>query len=249
MQTTSHPIKVQKSYAANQDMITRVRIKKAKENRPSHPFQRFPVSSLASLMRERKTWTPNLLLGVLWRALTNFGTIRQIHSFIGLPPFAELAHLNPRFPFKYLTHDYLARHFTVKERLACFLHHHRRMHQALPSDILHRTLFGDVTIHEFYESTTRFTLTMGLPQASRDKEGELSLNMQVDGEAVFNLPCNIVPGWVVRSDAKEVLLITRLQGLKGYYPQIRHATKSLHDVAPGALLLAGQHKVSEPHSA
>jgi uncharacterized protein VirK/YbjX len=71
-----------------------------------------------------------------------------------------------------------------------------------------------------------------------DKEGEMSLRLLVDGMIVFVLSFAVVPGSAVKSQAAEVLLITQLQGRKGAYHEISFATKSLHAVAPGALLLA-----------
>jgi uncharacterized protein VirK/YbjX len=78
---------------------------------------------------------------------------------------------------------------------------------------------------------------MGLPKPL-DKEGEMSVKLLVDGEIVFVLSFAIVPGWVIKSEAAEVLLITQIQGRRGAYREIHLATKALHDVAPAALLLA-----------
>ncbi len=174
-----------------------------------------------------------------WRALANFGTIREVHEFIQLKPFSETAHNNPRFAFRYLTHHYLARSLTVGERAACFLHHHRRMHALLPEVMLRQILLEDVTLHEIVEADHRFALTLGLTRPRDcDKEGEWSIHLLVDGEAVFVLSFTVIPGWTIRSKSPEVLLISRLQGMPGRYTQIKLATKTLVDVAPGALLLA-----------
>jgi uncharacterized protein VirK/YbjX len=71
-----------------------------------------------------------------------------------------------------------------------------------------------------------------------DNEGEMSLNFEVDGRLVFVLSFTIVPGWVVQSEFDEVVLISRLQGVKGRYAEIQLATRTLHDVAPPAVLIA-----------
>jgi uncharacterized protein VirK/YbjX len=111
------------------------------------------------------------------------------------------------------------------------------LYAALPDQLLRRTLREDLTIHEIPEGANRFTLTMGLSRPYGE-EGELSLHLRVNGEIAFILSFTIVPGWVVQSQAAEILLITRLQGVKGAYPPISLATRALHDVAPAALLLA-----------
>jgi len=193
-----------------------------------------PISALA---RQRSTWSPELLAGVIWRALTHIRAHRQVRELLRLPALAETSRTNPRFAFKYLTHDYLARGLTTPQRAACFLHHYRRLHAALPDRLFRQALRGDIILHEMYVDGTRFTVSMGLCK-TWDKEGELSLNLHVDGEIVFLMSFTIIPGSVVKSDAPEVLLISRLQGMKGSYREIHRATRALHNIAPDALLLA-----------
>jgi uncharacterized protein len=174
---------------------------------------------------------------VLWRALTNIRTHRQVLQLLKLPAFAQPVQANPKFAFKYLTQDYLVQGFTVAERAACFLHHYRRLNATLPDCLLRQILNADVTLHEVAAAGGRFAVTIGLSRPYY-KEGELSLSLLVDNEVVFVLSFTIVPGWVLKSDVAEILLITRIQGMKGCYEQIALATKAMHDVAPSALLLA-----------
>jgi uncharacterized protein VirK/YbjX len=174
----------------------------------------------------------------MWRGFTHIRTHREVLRFLlRFPPFTEFVFSNPSFAFKYLTQNYLVRGFTIAERAACFLYHYNRLHSALPDNLLRRTLQEEVTIHEIPEGANRFVLTMDASRPSF-KEGELSLHLRVDGEIVFVLSFTIVPGWVVKSQAAEILLISRLQGVKGAYSPIIDATRTLHDVAPGALLFA-----------
>jgi len=195
------------------------------------------LKPLLLLAREKGIWSPALLAGVLWRGVTNIWTLRDVVQILKFPAYLDAARSHPRFVFKYLTPDYLVRGLTVRERAACFAHHYRRMQSTLPDRLLRQTLEGDVDVHEIWVGENRFTLTMGLPQPL-DKEGEMSLNLRVNGEIVFVLSFSVVPGWVVKSESAEVMLITQLQGRRGAYQQISLATKSLHDVAPCALLLA-----------
>ncbi len=195
------------------------------------------LEPLSILARQRESWSVALLPGLLMRALANMGTLHQVFQLLMLQPFAQAARANPRFAFKYLTHDYLVQGFKVAERAACFLHHYRRMHATLPDYLLQQILQGDVTVHTIPECGNQFSLSMGYSRAY-DKEGELSINLLVDGDVVFLLSFTIVPGWVVKSQAAEALLITRIQGMKGCYNQVHLATRTMHDVAPAALLLA-----------
>jgi hypothetical protein len=187
--------------------------------------------------RHKKTWAPDLLAGVVWRGVANIGAHRKVRQLLKLSPFAEATRKNPRFAFKYLTHDYLARGLTTAQRASCFLHHYRRMHAALSERTLRQILRELIAVHEINAGGNRFSVTMGLSR-DFDKEGEFSLNLHVDSEVVFLLAFTIVPGSIVKSRAAEVILISRLQGMKGSYELIQLATKALRNVAPDALLFA-----------
>lgn len=192
---------------------------------------------LRALAGDRKTWSPALLAGVVSRAVANPGTYREVRRLVRDPLLAEATALNPRFPFKYLTHDYLVRDFNTRQRAACFLHHYRRLRDAFPGYVLRGILADQVPLYQTFAADTRFSITLGLSRPW-DKEGELSLNLHVDGEIMFVLSFTIVPGWVTGTDAAEIVLISRIQGMKGCYGQISLATKSLFDVAPDSLLFA-----------
>ena len=192
---------------------------------------------LPPLAQRKKTWAPDLLAGVFWRGLTNLGTHRKVLQLLKHPLLAETARTNPRFAYKYLTHDYLVRDLTTGQRAASFVHHYRRLTETLPASTLRQCLREFIRLHEIPAEGNRFTITMGLSR-DFDKEGEFSLNLHVDSEVVFLLSFTIVPGATVNSSSPEVLLISRLQGMKGSYHLIHLATKSLHNVAPDAVLLA-----------
>ena len=53
------------------------------------------------------------------------------------------------------------------------------------------------------------------------------------------------PGWVVKSEAAEVLLITRLQGTRGCRPEIRLVRKAFHEFSPRKLLLAALQGIAD----
>lgn len=198
--------------------------------------------SLSLFMSQRQTWPR--FAGVLWRGLTNIGPCFEVHRFIQLPQFAETAKNNPKFAFRFLFHRYLARRFTVTERASCFLYHYRYLLARLSDHALQQILDTDVLLCEFPDCDHRILLTIGSSR-STNREGELSLNLQVDSDIIFVLSFSIVPGRVVKSEAVNTLLITRIQGARGHYSQISFATKALHDVAPCALLFAALQGVAD----
>lgn len=188
--------------------------------------------------RQGKPWSPALFGSILWHGLTHIKTHREVlRLLLKSPAFTEILFGNPIFAIKYLFPGYLAYGFTVAECASCFLHNYKRLYAVFPDSLIHQIQLEDVTIYKVSEDANRFALTMGMSR-TYSREGELSLYLRVDGEAVYVLSFTIVPGCVVKSEAAEVLLISRLQGVKGAYHQIGLATKALHDVAPGALLLA-----------
>jgi uncharacterized protein VirK/YbjX len=103
---------------------------------------------------------------------------------------------------------------------------------------LHQILYWDFEFRTVFEEGSRLALSIGTSRPF-DNEGELSLLLKMDGEIFFTLSFTIVPGWIVKSKATEVLLISRLQGVPGYSPeQTRLAIKTMHEVRPRALLLS-----------
>jgi uncharacterized protein VirK/YbjX len=198
---------------------------------------RLVIGPLSALARQRKTWSPELLAGVLWRGITHLGAHRKVLQLLKLPAYSEAARNNPRFGFKYLTHDYLVKGLTTSQCAACFLSHYARLHTAVPDRLLCEILRGNATIHEIERDDHRFSISIGLSR-DFDKEGELSLNLHLDGEIAFLIAFTIVPGSTVDAQDPEILLISRVQGMKGSYPGIQLATKTLYDVAPAATLLA-----------
>jgi uncharacterized protein VirK/YbjX len=200
---------------------------------------------LILLARQKGSWSLASIVVEFWRFLTHIGWHREVFRLLKLRPFDEIAQNNPAFAFKYVVPIYLARSFTVTERASCFLRHYRRLYTALPENTLRQILQGSVTLYEIAEGGNRFALTMGLPGERGHLEGELSLDLRVDGKNVFNLSFTIVPGWVVKSEVAEILLITRLQGTLGARSQIRLARKAFHEFFPGKLLLAALQGIAD----
>jgi uncharacterized protein VirK/YbjX len=197
------------------------------------------------LVRQKTSWSPVVIAGEFCRFLINIRQHREIHRLLKLRPFAEIVQNNPGFAFICLVPNYLGRGFTGTECASCFLHHYRRLHAALPESALRQILQGYITLHEIAEGGNCFALTIGLPEPIGRFEGELSLDLRVNGKKVFNLSFTIVPGWVVKSAAEEILLITRLQGALGSRPQIRLARRAFHEFFPKKLLLAALQGIAE----
>lgn len=198
------------------------------------------LGSLSAFARDKYYWSPARVLRSLWGISANIPQQIEILRLMRLPVYSDFLRTNPRLPFRFLIRDYLVRGFSTRQRADCFLHHYRRLHSSMSSDLLHRTLSRSVVVFEARRAGAHIEISLGFSRPF-EKEGELSLNLHVDGAVVFVLSFTVIPGWVVQSEAEECLLISRLQGTNGYYGQIRAATRALHDVGPAALLLAALH--------
>jgi hypothetical protein len=139
--------------------------------------------------------------------------------------------------FKYLSRDHLARGLDIRSRAACFTHHYNFLRSKFPSALLRQVIHREAVLLDVVEDNKRHTITMGFSR-QEVREGELFLHQMVDGVKIFVLQFTIVPGQIVGSDEKDVVMISRLQGMKGCFTQVRAATKAFRDVAPPALLMA-----------
>jgi uncharacterized protein VirK/YbjX len=199
-----------------------------------------PPGSVLVFARHKYYWSPARIFRTLWGISTNITRQIEILRVMKIPAYAKFRRSAPRFGWKFLIRDYLVRGFSTGKRAACFLHHYRRLHATMSADLLQRTLYRKVTVFEARCDNVDLEISLCFSRPF-EKEGELSLNLHVDGVVVFVLSFTIIPGWVIESESEEVLLISRLQGTNGYYPQIRAATKALHNVGPAALLLSALH--------
>jgi uncharacterized protein len=194
------------------------------------------LGSVWKSLRQKRDWSLSQLSHVSRGVLGNPRLLFKIMRMLRLPAFASAIASDPRFPFKCLNREYLVRELSTSSRAASFFHHYTRLIAILPDTLLRQFLDRDLTLLELRERDRRYRVAAGLSKYV-SLEGELSLNLQVDDEVVFILSFTIVPGWVAGIEAPDVLLITRLQGVKGHPSEIRDATRAFNDVAPAALLV------------
>jgi hypothetical protein len=204
------------------------------------------LASVWRLARQPYYWSPERFFRTVWTVAGNIPTQLKVLRVLSRPAYMRLITVNPRFSLKFMGVDYLARGLTIKQRAESFMHHYRRLPDVFPESSLIRILLGEILLDEIREENNRFAILMGLSRPY-DNDGELSLNLEVNGKVAFLFSFTIAPGWVVRSKAKEVMLISRMHGFRGCYDEVRLATKTLHDIAPPALLFAALCGVAEAY--
>jgi uncharacterized protein VirK/YbjX len=177
---------------------------------------------------------------ILWSLATNIRMFCNSLRLLKHPSFAETLLKKPRFAVKCLSDNYLFLGSTVAERTTCFLNHYMRLIETLPNPALRQILRHDVVLYECCGGEDLFKLSIGMSrQRNCDKEGELSLVLKSDRKTIFTLSFTIIPGRIVKSEAEEVLLISRLQGERKCFPQqMKLAIEAMHGVRPRALVFA-----------
>ena len=193
--------------------------------------------SLKTLSNPPMLRSTRMMAGLLSRMAISTPTQRKIAGLFKDPVLNETAQVYPRLPYKHLTCRYLLRDLPISACAECFFHHYDRLRTVLPIWLLRWTLMDKIALFELEENGIRLAITMCLSMPF-DTEGELSLNLEMGDKIIYVMGFSIVPGRIVQSTAKDVFLITRLQGVKGFHQELSHATKSFGDVGPIALLFA-----------
>ena len=184
--------------------------------------------------------------------LRRLGVQSEISQTLATPAYAGLLRLYPRTPFKHLEERYLCAGLSARQRANCILAHYRALREKLPDTAIAALLREDVELALLPVAERRCALPLGRFQIFQD-EGELSLRLTVDGQEAATLSFAIAPGSAAGCAEEKVLLLTRLQGAPRTQTDLRRITRTLRDVEPKALLLAGLQGVGEalgvPHLA
>lgn len=187
--------------------------------------------------------SPARFIRVLGRLSANISMQIPVFQLLRMSVYARFVCANPKFLFKYLPPKYLIRDLSAPLRATCFLHHYRRLHALLSSNLLRRILQEDVVVFQAQEDGHHFEIAMGRSREienSRhiDHEGELSIHLLVDRVHVYVLSFTIVPGTLADLQAPEVLLVSRVQGSLGVFPKISLVSKAMHGIPAEMLLVA-----------
>jgi uncharacterized protein len=204
------------------------------------------ISSFLQMARQRYFWSsPSRLFRIAWSIASNLHRQLEIFRILSLPAFTSQVLADPVFPFKYLSTDYLFTGLPARARAASFAHHLRFVEARLPGRLLRQRRPLEMTVFETREDGNLYTVRLDFPSQNSIWEGELRLGFRVDEVLTYCLQFTIVPGWVLQSKERHVVFISRVQGMKGHYEQIRCATKSLREVAPPALLMAALQGIAD----
>lgn len=148
----------------------------------------------------------------------------------------------PNYGNKYVV-PYLARRFDKKTRREILKFHHEYLAACLIDSFYEEVLERRPTLWNEVIDGANYTIALSFNQ-NWHSEGDLSLTFERNDTTLYELSFTIVPGYSTGSGAKRVLLVGRVQGLKGQSDEIRAGTKACHDIAPANLLVAAAQTIA-----
>jgi uncharacterized protein VirK/YbjX len=134
--------------------------------------------------------------------------------------------------------SYLALSIGDHQKYRCFMTNYSFLTELFQLVSFQKMLYQDIQIFQVRPAEIGYTVTM---QISREihNEGEISLYFRAEREPLYILSFTIVPGDVVHTRNRHVILVSRMQGWGGKLAAIQRATKTMNDTSPQAVLFAG----------
>ncbi|HQT64981.1 MAG: hypothetical protein B7Z75_11300 [Acidocella sp. 20-57-95] len=185
--------------------------------------------------------------GIFRRVCRGFEYLPRL--FVTAPAFSRILRLifqpkmfwllghQPALPFKYLSKFYVSRSLSTDQRAVALHHHYMFFGDVWRDDFRKQLAFDRALIFEHYTPTAYFNIQLAIASAAV-KEGELSLYFQMNHVDLYQVSFSFVPGSIAGLGAETVVFVSRIQGVKHNFSDIRDATKALFDIAPPTLLLA-----------
>lgn len=189
----------------------------------------------------------------LWLALLRLGGVvlrlpehRRLMRVLSHPASRDVAAYFPRLAYRY-TLPYLSMQFGRDQRYDMLSAHYTVLNQRFTPSFMPCVLAGAVHVWRANLDGCELTVSLKGPcLRTRHREGELTLVMQVDDVAVFEMSFAFVPaasvsagGLLPGGQSELAIYVGRVQGLPGQYERIRQATKLCGEVAPPDVLMAG----------
>jgi uncharacterized protein VirK/YbjX/predicted Zn-dependent protease len=181
-------------------------------------------------------------MSILPIVLDTWSRVPSLWEFVGtlIEPGELLASIVKASPFSILKcrrPTYLSRNLDETVRYACLYNHYLYLYESASAETLHAMAFDDVTLFEIALGANVYAITIQISHDPID-EGELSLLFRANGAPLYTVSFTIVPGYAVGLPDRHALLISRMQGSRAKFQEIRRATKDLSDIFPQAILLA-----------
>jgi uncharacterized protein VirK/YbjX len=149
-------------------------------------------------------------------------------------PLKYVAKTHPSICFKYLG-KYLALFLNKSSRFIIFKHHYITLLNSVNSDFFSNIIDDRIVLWQEYKNQNSFDISLIF--ADYGLEGDLSLIFSCNSQKIFTMSFTIVPGSIIQIASKNVIFVSRVQGISGAFDTIRFATKELNDICPRNMLL------------
>jgi uncharacterized protein VirK/YbjX len=145
----------------------------------------------------------------------------------------------PKMLHRYLASNFAAS-FPLSWRRKILFNHYRYLIDRVDELFFERLLENDFELWQHEVDGVAFTITLALT-GTHHNDGDLLLTFRHDGHALYQLAFSIVPGFVVGSEIENIMLIGRVQGVRGQLEMIRRASKLCSEASLPQLLVAAAH--------
>ena len=157
--------------------------------------------------------------------------MRLLHSN---PDLAKLIHNHPRLIYRYLG-DYLISTLSTADKLIVLASHYKFLLTITQKDFFKR-IQAKAYLWQEIHNNNHYSIALEFP-FGRDSEGDLSLVVEFNSRPVYLASFTFIRVKVMPFQVEKAIFVGRMQGLTDI-DLIRNTTKSLHDIAPPALLIA-----------
>jgi uncharacterized protein VirK/YbjX len=150
---------------------------------------------------------------------------------------------HPQLLYRYVSEN-LARSFPKRWRREILIHHYGFLMERLPEDFFQVLLTGGRELWRGSGEHDEFSIRLSFT-GSLHFDGDLLLSFARGDDSLYQLAFTIVPGWMLGSGLDNALLISRIQGARGKFEAIRHATKACKEVSLPHQLVASAQGIAE----
>lgn len=183
-----------------------------------------------------------LLIGVRFVCNFSYRDFREVYSALALPNVEIVARRHPENHFKYFG-KYLARSFSVESRARILANHYAYLNGHVSKRFMRRVVDEQILLWEESKGGSLFSIGLGYPYGT-DVEGDLALIFYADSSPLFVMSFTIMPGGMLAMPSGQALFVCRIQGVRGSFDAIRHATKTLGELSPSMLLFSAVRGIS-----
>lgn len=197
-------------------------------------FRNGPTGSLSNFLLRRGNFDESILAAIVghW----------EILNIMRRPQLRVLTREHPKLVYRPFR-GYLATCFRKKQRRQILREHYLYLTNRLSESFFSQIARDKPRLWQEPIGQDTFAIVVSFP-GEHHYEGDLLLEFQINGVALYHLSFTIAPGYLVGSATAQATLIARIQGVRGQFATIRHATKTSLDIAPPHILMAAMQGIA-----